>query len=38
VALHNFSISRCLMELGWVPYHPAPLIGGPPPAPDQGAD
>jgi hypothetical protein len=37
VALHNFCLVRCMMDLGWVPYHPAPLIAGPPPvAPGEG--
>jgi hypothetical protein len=31
VALHNLCLQLCVQRLGWVPYHPAPLIVGPPP-------
>jgi hypothetical protein len=38
VALHNFCLVRCMMDLGWVPYHPAPLIGVPPPILPEGGE
>jgi hypothetical protein len=34
VALYMFSMHRCLHGLGLQPYHPIPLLGGQPPAPN----